>query len=52
MWIVDPDAELLTVSQLREGYWSEIRTFSGKQRVRAEPFDAAELNLAELWETK
>ncbi len=52
MWIVDPEAQLLTVSRLQDGRWSELATFAGDVKVRAEPFDAVELNLADWWRTK
>jgi Uma2 family endonuclease len=52
MWIVDLEAQLLTVSRLHDGYWSELHTFTGDVRVRAEPFEAVELDLAEWWRTK
>jgi Uma2 family endonuclease len=49
MWIIDPEARLLVVSQLRDGHWSDLATFSGDVSVRAEPFMAVELSLGEWW---
>jgi Uma2 family endonuclease len=52
MWIIDREAQLLTVSRLHDGHWSELSTFAGDVRVRAEPFEAVELDLAEWWRSK
>ncbi len=52
MWIVDPEVQLVTVSRLHEGRWSEIGTFAGDLRVQFEPFESAELDLAEWWRSK
>jgi Uma2 family endonuclease len=48
-WIVDPEQRFLEVFRLDAGRWVTIGTYSGEQRVHAEPFDEVELNLAELW---
>ena len=52
MWIVDPEPQLLTVSRLYDGRWSEMATFAGEVRVRAEPFEGVELDLSTWWRTK
>ena len=54
-WLVDPLAKLLEVWRLEEGkpsggQWLRIGTWTGDALVRAEPFDAIELELAALWE--
>jgi Uma2 family endonuclease len=49
MWIVDPVARSLEVFRLVDGRWTLISTHSGDERVRAEPFDAIELELAAWW---
>ncbi|HEX8823034.1 MAG TPA: hypothetical protein VF794_24110 [Archangium sp.] len=35
--------------QLRNGQWVELGSWSGNDRVRAEPFEAIELELEVLW---
>ncbi len=49
-WLVDPSLQTLEVFR-REGdrFWTLLATFVGDRKVRAEPFDAAELDLALLW---
>lgn len=50
VWLVDPDAQLLEV-YLREGVsWLRVQIGGGEETLRAEPFDAIELELAALWE--
>jgi Uma2 family endonuclease len=48
-WLVDPVERTLEVYRLIDGRWSLLGTFSDDERVRAEPFDAIELDLALLW---
>ena len=48
-WLVDPRQETLEVYALSEGRWVLLATHAGDARVRAEPFDAIELELAALW---
>jgi Uma2 family endonuclease len=48
-WLVDPIERTLEVFHLADGLWSLVATFSDDERVRAEPFDAIELDLALLW---
>jgi hypothetical protein len=40
---------ILEVLRLREGAWTIVTVFAGRDRVRAEPFDAVELDLGALW---
>jgi Uma2 family endonuclease len=49
VWIVDPLAKTLEIFRLDGDGWRLAGTFEGDQRVRAEPFDAIELELAALW---
>lgn len=49
-WYVDPEARTLAVSRLHEGRWLELGVFGGDDKVRAEPFDAIEIELAAWWE--
>jgi len=48
-WLVDPVERTLEVYRLVEQRWSLLATFADEERVRAEPFDAIELDLAILW---
>jgi Uma2 family endonuclease len=49
-WLVDPMARTLEVLRLEGGRWSIVGTFSDADVVRAEPFDAIDLELSLLWE--
>ncbi|MBI3181963.1 MAG: Uma2 family endonuclease [Myxococcales bacterium] len=50
VWLVDPVGKTLEVFHLAEGdRWIELGTYEGNERVRAEPFDAIELELDALW---
>jgi Uma2 family endonuclease len=49
LWHVDPVAHTLDIFRLVEGDWLHVQSFSGEARVRAEPFDAVELELALVW---
>lgn len=48
-WLVNPIARTLEVLQLEGGRWMLLSTHGEDERVRAEPFDAIELELARLW---
>ena len=49
-WLVDPLARTIEVLRLENGRWTILSTFADLDVVRAEPFDAIELDLAMLWE--
>jgi len=49
LWLVNPLPRTLEVYRLAEGRWLLLATHEGAARVRAEPFDAVELDLAPLW---
>ena len=49
LWHVDPLAHTLEVFRLEEGQWLLVHAFAGEERVRAEPFEALELDLALVW---
>ena len=49
VWLVDPVLRTLEVFRLHEGRYSLLITHTGKGRVRVEPFEALELELAYLW---
>jgi len=48
-WLLDPVATTLEVLRLEDGAWRLVATWRGEAVVRAEPFDAIELELAVLW---
>lgn len=48
-WLLDPRDKTLEVYRLVDGRWLEVDTYEGDAVVRAEPFDAVELDLALLW---
>ncbi len=49
VWLMDPEARTLEVFSLEGTDYSLHATHSGPALVRAEPFEAAELELAYLW---
>jgi len=48
-WLLDPLARTLEGFRLQGDQWLEVGGFAGDERVRAEPFEAVELELAGLW---
>ena len=48
-WLVDPEAQTLEVFRLDGEGWRLAGTWAGTDKVRAEPFEAVELELALLW---
>ena len=48
-WLVDPIARTLEVYRLQGSEWLRVGTWRDDAAVRAEPFDAIELELAALW---
>lgn len=49
LWYVDLDARTLEVSRLHEGQWLEVLVVGGDTKVRAEPFEAVEMDLGYWW---
>jgi Uma2 family endonuclease len=49
LWLVDPVLRILEVLRLHGGEWLERGSWSGNAHVRAEPFEALELALKDLW---
>lgn len=49
LWLVEPLAKTLEVYRLQNGQWVVANTHSGSERVRAEPFEAIELDLVRWW---
>ncbi|MBM4321171.1 MAG: Uma2 family endonuclease [Deltaproteobacteria bacterium] len=48
-WLVDPEARMLETYRLSDGHWLQLEVFAGDTRVRAEPFDAVELDMTGWW---
>ena len=49
LWLLDPIVRSLEVYRRRDDGWLLVATHTGDERVRAEPFDAVELELARWW---
>ncbi len=49
VWLVEPLARTLEVYRLEATRWSLLDTYVDDARIRAEPFDAIELELGLLW---
>lgn len=49
LWLIDPLAHTLEVYRLEGGRWVVAQTFGGSEKVRAEPFDALDLDLGRWW---
>lgn len=49
VWIIDPLAKTLEVFRLDGETYRLVSTHGGDDRIRAEPFDAIELELGALW---
>ncbi len=49
-WLVDPILATLEIYRLDGEGWRMVKTHRGDIKVRAEPFDALEIDLAWLWE--
>jgi len=49
LWIVDPEAHTLEAHRRAGEFWQEITSFAEDDRVRAEPFDSVEIELARFW---
>jgi Uma2 family endonuclease len=49
VWLLDPRDRALEVYRRQGAHWLLLGTYRGDARIRAEPFDAIELDLALLW---
>jgi len=49
VWHVDPVAQTLEIFRLEGRHWLLVDSVAGDERVRAEPFEAFELDLALIW---
>jgi Uma2 family endonuclease len=52
VWLIDPVAQVLEVYRLERGAWHVVGVHAGDAKVRAEPFDAIELDLVDVWGPK
>jgi len=49
LWFVDPIAETLEATVLRDGRWDSVAFLSGDAVVCRPPFDAISFSLRRLW---
>ncbi len=49
VWLIDPLKRTLEVLRLEQQSWAPVASYSGDMKVRAEPLDAAEIDLLPLW---
>jgi Uma2 family endonuclease len=49
VWLVDPIQRTLDVLRVQDEKWLLVAVHANDARVRAEPFDAIELDLSILW---
>jgi Uma2 family endonuclease len=49
LWLLNPEARTLEVLRLQGEKWLVAAVHSGDEAIRAEPFEAVELDLATLW---
>lgn len=50
LWLVDPIAQSLEALRRTDDGWLLVGTWGGDMKVRVPPFDAAEIDLARLWD--
>ena len=50
VWLIDPVVRSLEVFRLEDDRWTLAAAHGEHDKVRAEPFDAIELDLALLWQ--
>jgi Uma2 family endonuclease len=49
VWLLEPLLQTLEVLRLQSQRWSLLAKHEGDAKVRAEPFDAVELELGSIW---
>ena len=49
LWLLDPRRQTLEAFELRDGSWSPASTWRSDDIVRAPPFEAIAISLADLW---
>jgi Uma2 family endonuclease len=50
LWLLDPVGKTLEVLLLEGQYWVPTAVFQGDEKIRAQPFDAIELEMERWWE--
>jgi Uma2 family endonuclease len=50
VWHIDPDARTFEVFRREREGWTLVLEAEGSECVRAQPFEAIELDLARLWQ--
>jgi Uma2 family endonuclease len=48
-WLIDPRLQILEAFELSEGRWLKIGAWNSDDEVRAAPFNAVSISLADLW---
>ncbi len=48
-WLVDPKDKTLEAFELRGGKWQPLGVFRADDKVSIAPFEAATIDLADLW---
>ena len=49
LWLVDPIQRTLEVYRLENQDWTVVNSYHGAQNVRAEPFEALEIDMSRWW---
>lgn len=49
VWLLEPHARTVEVLRLQEGRWLIAGVYQNQDKIRAEPFDAVELDLSLIW---
>jgi len=49
VWLIEPELQTLEVFRLDGATYRLVHTWKAEERCRAEPFDAVDLDLAQLW---
>ncbi|MEW6267545.1 MAG: Uma2 family endonuclease [Thermodesulfobacteriota bacterium] len=49
LWLIDPVAKLLETFKLKDGAWMVLGNYAENDKVRVEPFQEVEIDLANLW---
>jgi len=49
VWLVEPLQRTLEIYRLESGRWVVAGSYAGAQRVRAQPFEAIEIDLSPWW---
>jgi Uma2 family endonuclease len=49
VWLLDPNNKTLEVFRLESGRWVVLGIYADDDKVRAEPFQEIQIDLADLW---